>query len=114
MPSTSHPGLGARSPYCWTTCTISWMTEPTASPSISLLSHSEFALISVSDVDATPFIGLRVTFMDAGAEYPGLGSIATIFGYHSESAGANWFWTQSFNSGEARLSMDMWHFPSAV
>src|ERR1700679_3994292 len=55
-----------------------------------------------------------VTVKWVGAANPSLGSMATIFGYHSARTGANVFRVQSANSGAAVVSRSIVAFPSAV
>src|SRR5437867_9523011 len=87
------------------------MRAPIASRLSSRLSHVELAVIRVPPVAATPFPGRMMTLNLFGAANPSLGSMATIFGYHSASAGANLFSPQSFKSVAWEVSIEISQYP---
>src|SRR5207244_5313781 len=74
----------------------------------------ELAVMRVPPVAATPEPGLSMTEKALGGLNPSLGSMATIFGYHSASNGASFCWAHSLSSGAAEVSIVISHEPSAV
>ena len=65
--------------------------------------------------NATPPISRRNVIVNfVGAAYPSLGSISTIFGYHSAHAGLSVFSTHSRSSGVSVTSNVISYFPPAV
>src|ERR1039458_4970718 len=94
---------GLSFPYCCTTCTSSWMTEPTASfqfPGCAIcpLIQDSLTSTSVPLVAATPSMGLMVIVKCVGAAKPLLARQSTHTGYHWFNAAFNFVRSEEHTS----------------